>query len=475
MIETVRPVPRKHLLAAIMLVALFLASTGTAVGIRTLLAADRIVPGVSIEGTDVGGLNAAEAQAVLGSQAKRIDEKQLELGLVDKMVKVQAQDIGIEADLEETINVALAVGHSGSLWEQLQERYRIKQEGYNLKLELRMDQEQLAGFLAQLAEQVNEPAQDAYFVLGSGNEPVAVPEQIGRSLEIAGAKEQIVAAVKAGEGTLRLPVQQVIPRTVAELRRRGINDVIGIFSTRFNAAATDRSYNLKLGADALNGYLIEPGEVFSFNAVVGPREAEQGYREAPIIINDELVPGVGGGICQVSSTLYNAVLLSGLKPVERRNHSLPSAYIGLGRDATVSYGGIDFKFKNTRPEPVMICSRVSGNQLFMAILGTARGEQVYIQTTVEQEIPFPIVYEEDPNLPPGTDTIEEEGKPGYKVSVTRTIRRNGNIVLHEVLSRDTYQPQPEIHQVGPPAEEQAAEELLPAPMGLPSAPTELPL
>ncbi len=95
---------------------------------------------------------------------------------------------------------------------------------------------------------------------------------------------------------------------------------------------------------------------------------------------------------------------------------------------------------------------------------------------MEQEIPFPIVYEEDPNLPPGTDTIEEEGKPGYKVSVTRTIRRNGNIVLHEVLSRDTYQPQPEIHQVGPPAEEQAAEELLPAPMGgLPSAPTELPL
>ena len=118
--------------------------------------------------------------------------------------------------------------------------------------------------------------------------------------------------------------------------------------------------------------------MFSFNAVVGPREAEQGYREAPIIINDELVPGVGGGICQVSSTLYNAVLLSGLKPVERRNHSLPSAYIGLGRDATVSYGGIDFKFKNTRPEPVMICSRVSGNQLFMAILGTARGEQVYL-------------------------------------------------------------------------------------------------
>ncbi len=95
-----------------------------------------------------------------------------------------------------------------------------------------MDQEQLAGFLAQLAEQVNEPAQDAYFVLGSGNEPVAVPEQIGRSLEIAGAKEQIVAAVKAGEGTLRLPVQQVIPpRTVAELRRRGgINDVIGILA-----------------------------------------------------------------------------------------------------------------------------------------------------------------------------------------------------------------------------------------------------
>ena len=106
----------------------------------------------------------------------------------------------------------------------------------------------------------------------------------------------------------------------------------------------------------------------------------------------------------------------------------------------------------------MISTRVSGDQLTIAILGTHRGEKVYIQSTVEQEIPFPVIYEEDLTLPPGTDTIEQEGKPGYKVSVTRTIRRDGNIVLHEVISRDTYQPQPEIHLVGPPLEDPTGED-----------------
>lgn len=463
MIETVRQMPRRNLYAVIIIVALFLASTATALGVRVLLAADRIVPGVLIEGTDVGGLKAAEAQTLLTERAKAIGERQLELKLADNTVKVKAQDIGIEADLEETIRAALLLGHEGNLWEQLQERYRIKKAGHSLELELRIDRQQLEGFLAQLAEEVNEPAEDGYFALGNNNEIVPVPEKIGLSLDAVEAKEQIISAVETGEKLLRLPVKQDIPRTLAELRRRGINDVVGLFSTRFNPADKDRSYNVKLGADSLNGLLIEPGEVFSFNEAVGPREAEQGYREAPIIVKNELVPGIGGGICQVSSTLYNAVLLAGLTPVERLNHSLPSGYIGLGRDATVSYGAIDFKFKNTRKEPVMISTRVAGDRVYMAILGTFQGEEVQIQSTVEQEIPFPVIYKEDLTLPPGAETLEEEGKPGYKVTVTRTIRRNGSIVRHEVISRDTYQPQPEIYLVGLPAKETDSQEMEPLP------------
>ncbi|HHV06584.1 MAG TPA: hypothetical protein GXX69_00010 [Firmicutes bacterium] len=458
MAETVRQMPKRYFVVAAILTILFFVSMGTAMAIRGLLVSDKIVPGVSISGIDVGGQDATAAKAMLLQKAKAINETSLSLELVDEIEQVSAQEVGIEADIEETIKMALALGRRGRLWDQLRERYQIKKEGYFLDLEICIDEQRLTGFLTQLAQQVDEPAQDGYFTLGSRNEMVPVPEKIGRSLEVDEAKQLIISAVEAGGGPVKLPIRQVIPCTLAELRQRGINDVIAVYNTRFNPGDKDRNHNLRLGAQALNGRLIDPGEVVSFNNVVGPREAEQGYKEAPIIIEDELVPGVGGGICQVSSTLYNAVLLSGLTPVERLNHSLPIGYLPLGRDATVSYGTIDFKFKNTRPESVMIATRVTSDRLVIAILGTARGEQVEIQSIVEEEIPFPVTYKEDPTLPPGTDTLKQEGKPGYKVTVTRIIRRNGSVVRQEVVSRDTYQPRPEIHLVGPLLEETEGQE-----------------
>ncbi|MGI6128913.1 MAG: VanW family protein [bacterium] len=458
MVETVRQMPRRYVYVVIILAAVFLASMGTAMGIRALLTANTIVPGVFIEGTAVGGLTAADAKARLAPQAQALGATSLQLKVEDKVFTVQAEDIGIGADVEETVTAALALGRSGSLWEQLRERYRLRKEGQELELKVYVDDERLTDYLSELAEQVDEPARDGFFILNDKNEMVPVPERPGRALIVDEAKQLIISAVDRGGGLVQMPVRQVIPQTVADLRKRGIIDVVALFSTQFNPADKDRSHNLKLGAEALSGHLIEAGEVFSFNDIVGPREAEQGYLEAPIIINDELVPGIGGGICQVSSTLYNAVLLSGLTPVERLNHSLASAYIGLGRDATVSYGTIDFKFKNTRPEPVMIGTRVDGNQLTMAIFGMPRGEKVDIQTEIEEVIPFPVTYKEDETLPPEADNIKQEGKPGYKVKVTRIIRKDGQIVRQETISRDTYQPIPEIHEVGPVFEEPAVSE-----------------
>jgi vancomycin resistance protein YoaR len=466
MLETVRHMSRRYLYAAVILTTIFLASMGTALGIRVLLAADLIVPGVSIEGIAVGGLTAEEAKIAVAEQAEAIGATSLQLEVGDKVFVATARDIGIDAGVEETIRAALALGHNGNLWEQVRERYRLKKEGQDLELQLDVDEQRLVAYLYQLAQQLNEPARDGYFALGRKNELIPIPEQIGRELVVDEAKELIIKAVNSGVGSVELPVRQVIPRTLADLRRCGVNDVVAAFSTPFNPANRDRTHNLKLGADALTGRLLEPGEVFSFNAVVGPREAEQGYREAPVIIENEFVPGIGGGICQVSSTLYNAVLLAGLAPVERLNHSLPSSYVGLGRDATVSYGTIDFKFKNTRPEAVMLSARVDENQLTVAVLGTPRGEKVEIQTEIEEIIPFPVIYKEDDALPPGADTIKQEGQPGYKVKVTRIMRREGKIVRQETISKDTYQPQPEIHLVGPPVEKPDALEM-PETLGAP--------
>ncbi|MDK2784572.1 MAG: hypothetical protein PWQ41_7 [Bacillota bacterium] len=447
--EPMKRIPRYYPLAALVLALLFSLSFGTALALKSLLAPDRIVPGVRVEGIDLSHLTAEEAERLLAPRAEAIEGTVLFLQARERTYTVKAKDIGIGADVKLTVKNALAVGHRGNLLEMLRERYKIKQTGYTLPLELSLDTRKLQGYLAQLAQEINVPPRDAYLTLNEKNEAEPVAGKAGRALDVAESEERIVAAVRRGGGYVALVVKEIPPkRTVEDLWRLGIRDVVALYTTRFKASDRDRTYNLKLGAEALNGHVVAPDEVFSFNEVVGPREARQGYREAPVIIKNELVPGIGGGICQVSSTLYNAVLLAGMDPVERSNHSLPSAYVGLGRDATVAYGSIDFKFKNTRPEPVMLGSRVHGNELTIAIFGTPREEKVEINTTVEEEIPFPVLFKEDPTLKPGEDKLKQEGRPGYKVVVRRRIWRAGRLVRDEILSRDTYQPQPEVHLVG---------------------------
>lgn len=441
---------RYYFLAATALLVLSFLSFGTALAINSWLASGRIVPGVQVDGIDLSGLTAQEAERLLVPRAEAVGNTVLFLQAGERTYTVKAKDIGIGADVELTLKNALALGHSGNLWQMLRERYEIKKTGCSLPLELSLDRQKLQGYLGELAQEINLPPRDAYLILNEKNEAEPVPGESGRALAVPESEERIVAAVKQGGGRVALVVKEVPPkRTLEDLWRSGIRDVVALYTTRFNAADQDRTYNLKLGAEAINGYVVAPGEVFSFNEVVGPRDARQGYREAPVIIKNELVPGIGGGICQVSSTLYNAVLLAGMDPVERSNHSLPSAYVGLGRDATVVYGSIDFKFKNTRPEPVMLGSRVHGNALTIAIFGTPREEKVEITTTVQEEIPFPVLFQEDPTLKPGEDKLKQEGKPGYKVVVRRRIWRGDRLVRDEILSRDTYQPQPEVHLVGP--------------------------
>lgn len=448
--RVLKRIPRYYPLAATVLALLFFLSFGTALALNNLLAPDRIVPGVRVDGIDLSGRTAQEAERLLAPRAEALESTVLFLQAGERTYTVKAKDIGIGADVKLAVKNALAAGHSGNLWQMLRERYEIKKTGRTVPLELALDSRKLQGYLAQLAQEINIPPRDAYLALNEKNEAEPVAGRPGRALAVPESEERIVAAVKQGGGYVALVVKEVPPkRTLEDLWRLGIRDVVALYTTRFNAGDQDRTYNLKLGAEAINGHIVASGEVFSFNEVVGPRDARQGYREAPVIIKNELVPGIGGGICQVSSTLYNAVLLAGMDPVERSNHSLPSAYVGLGRDATVAYGSIDFKFKNTRPEPVMLGSRVHGNALTIAIFGTPREEKVEITTTVQEEIPFPVLFQEDPTLKPGEDKLKQEGKPGYKVVVRRRIWQSGRLVRDEILSRDTYQPQPEVHLVGP--------------------------
>ena len=194
-----------------------------------------------------------------------------------------------------------------------------------------------------------------------------------------------------------------------------------------------------------------PGETFSFNKVVGKRTIEEGYRNAKIYANGGVVDGLAGGICQISSTLYNAVLIANLKIEERRNHAFKTSYVAAGRDATVVYGTIDFKFTNSRSYTIKIAATVENGVAEFSINGIQEEVEyeVKILPSVTQTIPYTTEEIIDSTLAPGTRITTQKGSSGCKVTTYKETRLNGAVVSKEILSNDTYRPLKAIVRVGP--------------------------
>jgi vancomycin resistance protein YoaR len=176
--------------------------------------------------------------------------------------------------------------------------------------------------------------------------------------------------IRAFDKTITLPLEEN-PPNVSQETINGINEVvIGSYKTTFNASVTGRSNNIDLSANAINQIVLGPGDRFYYNLIVGERTVERGYQEALEIVNGEFVEGIGGGICQTSSTLYNAVLNAGLEIIEVHSHSKHVGYVPVGKDATVSWGGPDFKFMNNKDYPVMIKTIVNNGSIEIQVLAS---------------------------------------------------------------------------------------------------------
>ena len=173
-----------------------------------------------------------------------------------------------------------------------------------------------------------------------------------------------------GPATIEIPTETLYPKVDSELLSSIKDKVVGQYITFFNNRNAERTHNIKLASEAINNYVIFPGEIFSFNSVVGKRTVEKGYLPAPVIVRGELSEGIGGGICQVSSTLFNAVDKAGVKIIERYSHSRKVPYVPPNRDATVSWYGPDFTFKNEHNQPLLIRSKVIGGQLIVSIFSS---------------------------------------------------------------------------------------------------------
>ena len=237
--------------------------------------------------------------------------------------------------------------------------------------------------------------------------------------------------------------------TVADLGEDIFANRLSMSTTKYDSTNVNRATNLEIAVNKINGTVLAPGEIFSFNKVVGERTANSGFKEAIIYADGELDYGLGGGICQVSSNLYNTVLKANLEIVERKNHSMTVNYLPIGCDATVSYGSVDFKFKNSRSYPIKIVATINSGVITISIYGIKEENEYTVDIITEtlQKEDFETVYERTSSIPEGTEVIKQTGKYGYKCSTYKVLYQNGKIVSKTLLSTDTYKPQKQIVQV----------------------------
>ncbi|NLM45452.1 MAG: hypothetical protein GX200_01430 [Firmicutes bacterium] len=418
------------------------------------LTRNRIYAGVCLEHLDLGGKTAEEAKLLLRGALAAVNFPAMPVTLTHGEAEFTAtcRELGITADLEKIVADAFAAGRSVPYLFRFLGRLQLAREGRKLSPAIQIDNKQFAATLAELCRSLDVEPVNAELELSADRKSVSiVSDRPGRKVDIAATARVLQQTLKslfrplAAELVLT-PVQAEV--TAAQLEALAIKEPVATYTTLVSDGIPNRVHNIRLAAAALDKIIIYPGEEFSFNAVVGDTTEAKGYKTAPVIVNGELVDGLGGGVCQVSTTLYNAVLRANLKILERRNHSLYVDYVPPGFDATVAYGSIDLRFANTHPYPLWLRTFLDGNRLTVTLYSTRlAGQKTEVYATDVATIPAGEKILETRELPKGTRKLVKKGKNGYKATVWRVTTVNGE-EKKEKISQDSYKAVPAEYLVG---------------------------
>ena len=292
----------------------------------------------------------------------------------------------------------------------------------------------------QFKKEYLREAKDAVYTKSGDNHNIE-PEVIGIDFDEAEAKK-IFDANKDSKEAYTIPAVITRPAVTAKsLEDKYVNNILASYTTSFAGSSQGRITNIQLACSKIDGYVLNPGDRFSYNRVVGPRTAAAGFKMAHVYVGTKVVDGIGGGICQVSSALYNAVVLADLKTVTRVNHSIPVNYVPMGRDATVSYGSIDYVFENDKSYPVSVKATIEGTTLTVAIVGTSEMDYtVEFQSNYVSSVPFSETQIEDNTLPEGETRVITPGSNGSVYESYRIYKRNGVEFDRKYESKSRYLP-----------------------------------
>lgn len=408
-----------------------------------------IYEGITIDGYDVGGKTKSDAHVYVRDKKENDDKgKFMNLYFEDKKYDISLKDLGYSYDFEKAANDAFEIGREGNLFKRYKEIRGIRENNVNINLEPYYDDDLVLKTVDIIALDLDQEGKDAVLSLNNGKF-VITEDKDGVKVN----KEELVRSIQDNVYELEdinIPIEVKKPIVTKAMLER-VNGIIGEFSTSFKGSSVGRIHNIKLSAQSINNLLVMPGQEISYNKTTGPRQAQSGYQEAPVILNGELTPGMGGGVCQTSTTLYNALLLADLTIVERHPHSIAAAYVPRGQDGAVATGYLDLRFRNDFDFPIYISTNSIGDRVYIHIYGdtNVKNYTVKIEPELVETIPYQTKEVFDPNAAPGSRTLVQEGRNGYKVRTFKSIIKDGKVIDRKQITFDYYREKDFIYNVGP--------------------------
>lgn len=328
----------------------------------------QIASGVVLE-IPLGKLSLEEARSKLEQKRKEIIDRSIHFTTETKDYTISMKDLGLTYTYEAALQQAYLIGRQGNILQKAISKFKTSW-GITLNPEYQWNDLVLGEVLYKSLSPLNTSAKNARFMIKSDGTMEVLPEKKGKQVDISSLIVSVKNSPLNHTKTISIPINEVSPSlTKSELEKLKMTGLLSSYTTYFDPTLKERTNNIKLAAQAIDGTVLKPGQEFSFNQTVGPRTPETGYQIAMIIEGNEFAPGLGGGICQVSSTLYNAVQKASLKVSERSRHSLAVNYVPPGQDATVAYPSLDFKFINNSEGYLLIRSTIHNNTLTFNLYG----------------------------------------------------------------------------------------------------------
>lgn len=426
------------LLLAICLLAMASSMTVCAAG-------ETILKGVSIDKLDVSGMTREEALAALESYEKNLGGQSIKLGIGDNVIEAKLSDLGVTFDNEDLVDEAIGVGHAGNIVKRYKDQKDLQHSGKTFPLSWQTDEDTVRTYVENNCTKYDKKAQNASLTRENGAFNFVAGTE-GLELNVDSAVRTISDYLEnswTSDNTevLNLETQVTEPEGSAE-ELANIKDLLGSFTTSFSTSGSNRCKNVSSGASHINGTVLYPGEEFSAYETVSPFTEANGYAMAGSYLNGEVVDSMGGGICQVSTTLYNAVLRAELNVTERSPHSMTVHYVDLSEDAAIAGTYKDFKFVNSTEYPIYIEGyTTSDKKITFNIYGKEtrdKNRTISFESQMVSETPATTILQEDAGQGIGYKAVSSKGSSGYVAELYKIVKVNGVETDRIKVNKSTY-------------------------------------